>query len=211
MQVNPTGENFVQCNMSASNAPSRIEIRRAKVADAARVLFALQGFHATGIAQIAESSGIRVQQIYRDFANKEAIVAAIVEHDVGELFAEISLVGGRSSGGRTELRTWVKQLLLDVMSKEQLPLFLEIFAEASRNPRIGAILREIDLRARTALIEVFAAFAAPGVDPAQLSAIADLFLSFVGGLNERRVVNAELDIERLAEMMCRMVVDQISG
>ncbi|WP_443018235.1 helix-turn-helix domain-containing protein [Sphingobium sp. TKS] len=41
-----------------------------------RDLFVKRGFHQTGMAQIASSSGIAVGQIYRDFANKEAIIAA---------------------------------------------------------------------------------------------------------------------------------------
>ena len=50
--------------------------------DVARTLFTEQGFHRTGVAQIAAASGIKVGQIYRDFADKEAIVAAIVESDL---------------------------------------------------------------------------------------------------------------------------------
>jgi AcrR family transcriptional regulator len=211
MQVNPPEINLVQCNIAAGNAPSRIEIRRGKVADAARILFAEHGFHATGIAQIASASGIRVQQIYRDFVNKEAIVAVIVEQDVGAWFGEIAAVATRTGGGRAELRGWVKMMLLDVLTQDDPPLFLEIFAEASRNPRIATILQAIDSHARSALVEVFAAFGAKDADPAHLWVMADLFLSFVGGLNGRRVIHPALDAERLSEMMAAMVVDQIAG
>ena len=56
---------------------TRAEQRRARIIAAARTLFAENGFHNTGIAQIAKQSGVLVGQIYRDFANKEEIVVAI--------------------------------------------------------------------------------------------------------------------------------------
>ena len=69
-------------------APSRADARRDKLLDAARTLFAERGFHSTGVAQIASASGVKVGQIYRDFANKEEIVAAIAVRDLEQFLAE---------------------------------------------------------------------------------------------------------------------------
>jgi AcrR family transcriptional regulator len=44
--------------------------RREKIIEAARKLFIDNGFHATGVAQIAKESGIAVGQLYRDFASR---------------------------------------------------------------------------------------------------------------------------------------------
>ena len=44
-------------------------LRREKIVSAARRLFIANGFHATGVAQIAKESGIAVGQIYRDFSS----------------------------------------------------------------------------------------------------------------------------------------------
>ena len=60
---------------------SRAALRRRRITDAARKLFVANGFHATGMAQLAKASGIAVGQIYRDFAAKEDIVAALVTAD----------------------------------------------------------------------------------------------------------------------------------
>lgn len=60
----------------------RADNRRRHLLDVARRLFIDQGFHQTGVAQIAAESGIKVGQIYRDFASKEAIIAAICESNV---------------------------------------------------------------------------------------------------------------------------------
>jgi len=102
-------------------------------------------------------------------------------------------------------------MLRGVMDDKKPPLFLETFAEAPRNPRIAAILSGIDAQARAALVAVFTAFGAPGSDPAHLAVVADLFLTFVGGLSQRPVAHSQVDRERLADMMSGMVVDQIPG
>jgi hypothetical protein len=101
--------------------------------------------------------------------------------------------------------------LLKVLSGDHPPLFLEIFAEASRNPRIAAILQEIDLQVRTALVEAFASVAGPDVDTRHLWTVADLLLTFVGGLSERPFAHPGLDRERLAELMSGMIVEQIGN
>jgi AcrR family transcriptional regulator len=64
---------------------NRADARRRHLVDTARKLFIENGFHATGMAQISEQSGIAVGQIYRDFACKEEIVAAIVSRDCAQL------------------------------------------------------------------------------------------------------------------------------
>ncbi len=200
---------MVHSNMIETSPQTRLEARRARVAEAARALFSRHGFHATGIAQIAEVSGIKVQQIYRDFANKEAIVAHIAEQDVGELFATLSQLESRSGTGRDELRARLRSLLALAFTTDEPPLFLEIFAEGSRNPRIATILQALDAEVRTTLVSAFMPFAAPGTDPAQLATVADLFLVFVSGVSERRIGNPRVDIDRLIEMMSGILVDQI--
>lgn len=196
--------------MTSEMSRSRIDLRRDRVSAAARDLFTRYGFHSTGIAQIADASGIAVQQIYRDFANKEGIVAAIVEEDVRTLFAEISQISSLPVRGRGALREWVRQMLSRVVSDDHPPLFLEIFAEASRNPRIAAILQEIDVHARAGLVEAFAGFAAPGAEPGHLSAVADLFLTIVGGLSQRGVANPAFERDRLTDLLAELIVGQIA-
>lgn len=202
---------MVHSSMTVLTPQSRLESRRAKVADAARLLFLRHGFHGTGIAQIAEASGIKVQQIYRDFANKEAIVAHLAADDIGLLFAQVSEVTNRvgGSGGSAELRAWLRQFLATVSAKEPPTLFVEIVAEASRNDRIATILRDLDQSASTALAAAFTAFARPGTDPAHLANVADLFLVFISGLVNRSVSYPDMDMSPIEEIMCDTIVAQI--
>src|SRR3546814_14249999 len=81
--------------MHSTKAPrplgERARARRDRLRQVARTLFIEQGFHQTGTAQIAAASGIAVGQMYRDFKNKEAIIAAICEADVEAWLEEKAL------------------------------------------------------------------------------------------------------------------------
>ena len=56
--------------------------RRADVLAAARRLFAEKGFHATGTRELAAAADINDALLYRFFANKEAILAALVDEAI---------------------------------------------------------------------------------------------------------------------------------
>lgn len=70
-------------------APSRLELRKAQtrreIIDAAFTCFAEQGYHATGIADIAARLGIGHGTFYRYFENKRDIV----EHVINDLIERI--------------------------------------------------------------------------------------------------------------------------
>ena len=154
--------------------------RRSKVVQAARELFVEQGFHATGIARIAQASGVLVGQIYRDFANKEAIVAALVEEDLDRCLRPKQLYAARASGDRDAVRAWLRGYL----SGSEVPdvrMVMEIMAESARNDRIAEIFREIDSLLRAQLSAALTDLAPDGVDPARIACLADAVRIMGGG------------------------------
>jgi len=82
----------------------RGEARRAQILDAAADCFRNHGFHGASIAQISKSAGMSAGHIYHYFANKEAIIAAIVERDLERI---LSLAAELRSAGN------VLQAMLD--------------------------------------------------------------------------------------------------
>ena len=54
------------------------ELTRAAILDAARRLFAQQGFAATAVRPIAEEAGVAVQTIYSAFGSKQGLLLALV-------------------------------------------------------------------------------------------------------------------------------------
>lgn len=137
---------------------SRAEQRRRRITDAARKLFVLNGFHATGMAQLARESGVAIGQIYRDFESKEDIVAALVTADCGRLMMYEELESAIRAGDSGAVRAWLGEFLDPGDERDDARLFAEIVAESGRNPRIAAIFRTLHdqlrehLRAALALL-----------------------------------------------------------
>ncbi len=126
---------------------TRAELRRQNIKQVARRLFVEHGFHRTGIALIAKTSGVAVQQLYRDFPAKEDIIAAIVEEDCGRFANLAALELALTQEDREAVRNW----LISAVTRcdpEGDRLFLEIAAEAARNERIRSIFSNV----RTAML-----------------------------------------------------------
>lgn len=133
------------------------KIRRTKaerqilVLKTAARLFREKGFHDCGIATIAEHSGVHVAQIYRDFPGKEGVVEALVRSGLGRTTAAIedALHGGDV---RANLHRWVCSTMEAARECNPGGLILEIFAEATHNPAVAAILRQEEAVARRSLV-----------------------------------------------------------
>ena len=127
---------------------ARVVARRQQILDSACDCVRRSGFHGASMAEIAQVSGLSVGVIYRYFANKEAIVAAIVEQDLAEIGAKFAAL--ETSGGPT-VATAIDQCVAAVernYDPARAALVLEVLAEAARNPRVGAIVREADAAER---------------------------------------------------------------
>lgn len=186
--------------------------RREKLVAVARTLFAEHGFHGTGVAQIAAVSGIKVGQIYRDFADKEAIVAEIVEGDLTTFLHEAEVAQAIETGDVDALRAWLRMFLQcgkDVDSRRLMP---EIIAEAARNERIKAIAHNINRRVKQALMRALTGLA-PRPDQAESRAeLAEMVLTIGAGIMHRRIADPDFDdvtaYDRLTTLVERWV-DQL--
>lgn len=183
--------------------------RRDKIVQAARELFAEHGFHATGIARISERSGVLVGQIYRDFANKEAIVAALVEQDLDTFLFTPEFRRARVTRDQDLARAWIVRFI----SGEDIPdmrLVSEILAEATRNPRVADIFRAVDERLRGQLIEALQIIV-PGDAPAhRVRCLADAIMIFSGGMCQGRMVLAERPAPEVLTLLMQMVEREVA-
>src|SRR3546814_16607777 len=94
----------------------RSAARRQHILATTRDLFVKRGLHQTGMAQIASSSGIAVGPIYRDFANTEAIIAAICEADRAEWPEEEPRATADEEGTGEGIHAWQERI--DYISAE---------------------------------------------------------------------------------------------
>lgn len=130
---------------AGSCATPRAEAQRDRILCAALKCFIEHGFHAASMANIAETAQMSAGLMYRYFENKNAIVRAIVARQLQEGHAQIEQLRTSADLAASILQTFRLWLARDpsVMSPA---LYLEMSAEATRDPQIATVLRESDER-----------------------------------------------------------------
>lgn len=173
---------------------TKAEQRRRQVTQTARKLFIENGFHATGMAQIAKDSGVAIGQIYRDFASKEDIVAALVEADCGRLMMYETLEAAIRDGDAEAVRAWLREFVEPSDNIDDARLFAEILAESTRSPRIAAIFRKIQDELRYHMEDALRLLA-PGEALEQRRAImADVITTLSLGVTHQQLTRPDADL-----------------
>ena len=134
---------------SSEKALARVDAQRERILNAAQQCFVEHGFHAAGMAKIAETAEMSPGLIYRYFENKAAIIQAIVERQLELLREDI----------RLNCRIDLAQELIDKYGNAapddrrrlSAALLLELSAEATRDAQIAGAVRHFDSELRSAL------------------------------------------------------------
>jgi AcrR family transcriptional regulator len=143
-------------NEKRHNDPERAKVRRQQVLDAAATCFKRSGFHGASMSEISKAADMSAGHIYNYFDSKDAIIAAFVEQHaeyVSGLLRDLGLRADPLQG----LVDNAERYLYGRAATEALGLRLEIWAEASRNPAIAAVVRDADQRSRVLFHEVLKA------------------------------------------------------
>lgn len=133
-----------------TKAGSRAEAQRDRILCAAQKCFIEHGFHAASVASIAQAAQMSAGLMYRYFANKNAIVLAIIARELEERRSGIRQLHLQHDVAQRVLSTFEQWCVGDprVMNAA---LFLEMSAEAKRNPQIAVALRSADVLTRAEL------------------------------------------------------------
>src|SRR5690606_21022336 len=137
------GERSNMMNESEHAFTERALKQRERILEAARLCFLKRGFHGASIADIATEASMSPGLIYRYFASKQAIIKAIIERQLEcgrRVLEEIKSPEDLVQGILNAIERW-RSGSADQMNA---PLFLEISAEATRDPEIAAIVEEAD-------------------------------------------------------------------
>ena len=128
----------------------RAEQQRTRILDAALACFVREGFHAASMATIAEAAGMSAGLIYRYFDSKSAIILAIIERQLQDKLANIAKLAEDPDIARRFVDFFVRLRRGDPDMVNP-ALLLEIGAQATRDPRIGAAVAHSDRAAAEAL------------------------------------------------------------
>lgn len=128
-------------------AEARANSQRERILDAAQKCFAERGFHGASMAEVAETADMSAGLIYRYFENKNAIVLAIIARELDQKRARIAQLHA-SSDFLARILESVRQWQVRDPGAMNVPLFLEMSAEAMREPEIATAVLSSDALTR---------------------------------------------------------------
>jgi AcrR family transcriptional regulator len=122
---------------------AHLDARRRQILAAASECFARQGFHRTSMQDVVRRARHSPGAIYRYFASKDDIIAAIAAERHEREAALIAAAGaaGRSGPALQALARDFFALLREPEERAQRRVAVQTWAEALRDPRIHALVR----------------------------------------------------------------------
>ncbi len=179
---------------TTTKGAERAQTQRERILNAAKTCFVKHGFHGAGMAAIAEAAEMSPGLIYRYFENKSAIILAIIERQSEENCAKVCHLQSAADfiNSLMELFSSWKNADPQVISAA---LFLEMTAEASRDPVIAQAVRAFDMTMRERLCEWMSRDSAAGGMGLRADIAAERAFSlqcFVEGLAIRTIREPEL-------------------
>jgi AcrR family transcriptional regulator len=116
--------------------------RPTQILEAAMVCFAKHGFHQASMHHISAEAGISVGLIYRYFANKEAVIAAMADRHKKQI-QDVLERARRALSLRESLEILFTAHCCENSPKVQSAFVVDLYAEASRNPQIADLVRDV--------------------------------------------------------------------
>jgi TetR/AcrR family transcriptional regulator, repressor for uid operon len=116
--------------------------RREQILKAAMICFAKHGFHQTSMHDISAQAGISVGLIYRYFENKDAVISAMADGHKTEI--QQMLERARHAPSLLEaLEILFTAHCCENARQVESAFVVDLFAEASRNPRVANLVRDV--------------------------------------------------------------------
>ncbi|HRJ70215.1 MAG TPA: TetR/AcrR family transcriptional regulator [Beijerinckiaceae bacterium] len=179
--------------------------RQEHILDAAELCFARTGFHRTTMQDICRAARVSAGAVYVYFASKEALIEGIVQRDRDSIMQKLNAVAD-SPDFLEGLRCVMKDCVLEQPAHKS-ALFLEIGAEATRNPLVSRLLTEFDRALRQKLESLLARARGEGriaadVDPRS----ATLVMAMLGdAMMLRRATDPSFDPATIGPVILNVV------
>jgi len=125
-------------------------LQKERILTAAQSCFVEKGFHAASMATIASTAGMSPGLIYRYFKNKNAIILAIIEQQLMVARQRIRKLHSAENLSR-RIFDYLDETEPDDDKPMNIALYLEISAQATRDPQIAEALHRYDTTVRSEL------------------------------------------------------------
>ncbi len=183
------------------------EQSRQRILDAATEVATERGYEGATISLVSKKSGLPPTSIYWHFADKDDLIAAVIERSFARWLDALelpSVQGGRERA--VELGTQVAKALLDAPDFLRLGLMLAL----ERRP-VEPRAREMFLQVRDQAFGRFEAIVrdiAPGLDPANVRMLTTYAIAGADGLFIAKEVGGDsVDLIKLLDLHARLVFD----
>lgn len=186
---------------STMKAEARSQAQRERILAAAQACFVERGFHAASMANIAETADMSAGLIYRYFDSKSAIILAIIERQLNVARSRIAQLRNSTDLVAAIIESQVSDQRRNPEAMSS-ALFLEMSAEATRDPQIGAALSAFDTTIRADLTDWLARSEAQGGHglPSEVAkARALMLVCLIEGLKVREAREPQLDPSLVAQ------------
>lgn len=148
------------------------------ILQAARRLFLRQGYHATGMREIAREAGISPGAVYNHFSSKEEILEELLIRN--NLYGTMAEALSRARGGTVAelLENGFAEIMAALQDKTDFPLFVFIDVLEFQGRHIGKLASD----ALPKLLAFFERFYAMGADRGEMRDVSPVLLlrTFVG-------------------------------
>ena len=134
--------------------PERAEARRQQVLTAAADCFRRKGYHSASMAEISKTAGMSPGHIYNYFVSKDAIIEAIIEQQMVEMFEVFASLQARPGMLIDVMVDGASEGVCNKLDPALASLKLEMIAETARNEKIAGMLRCVDAQARQRFIAI---------------------------------------------------------
>jgi AcrR family transcriptional regulator len=187
---------------------------RAKILESAIECFSRTGYDATGVAEICRLAGVTKGAFYHHFPSKHAVFLELLEHWLGGLEGQLSSIqAGAATVPEALLRMADLAPVIFAAAMGRLPLFLEFWTQASRDPEVWQATIAPYRRFR----DFFATLVQAGIDEGTLRPVdpqtsAQWFVSLAVGLLLQGLLDPEgTDWGRVAQEGMRVLLETMKN
>lgn len=161
----------------------RAEETRARILEAAAECFAQHGYEAASVADICERAGVSKGAFYHHFPSKQDLFMALLNDWLEALDASLRRVQAEAANVPDALRNMAGMVGFVLSSaSERLPMFLEFWTQAARDPDVWAATIAPYRRYREFFAELVRAGVAEGsLQPVDAEAAAEVIVSLAVG------------------------------
>lgn len=174
-------------------AQRRAQETRARILEAAEERFALEGYDATGVAEICRVAGVSKGAFYHHFNSKQEVFLELLENWLEGMDKQLSVLA-KATGNVPERLLSMSKVVRVVLQAAQsgLPIYLEFWSRALRDSEVMENMIEPFYRYRDFFAEILQEGIKEGtVTSMDADVAAQVIISFALGLLVQGIVDPE--------------------